>query len=75
MENIYLQIDTSSNQAKALIEYLKSLNFVRIVESELSIEQEKELKKRLAYSIANPKEGVTWEEMENDWKNEERYLY
>lgn len=71
MENIYLQIDTSSNQAKALIEYLKSLNFVRIVESELSIEQEKELKKRLAYSIANPKEGVTWEEMENDWKNEE----
>ncbi len=64
MENIYLQIDTSSKQAKALIEYLKSLNFVRIVDSELSAEQEKELRKRLAYSMAHPEEGVSWEEIE-----------
>lgn len=34
MENIYLQIDTSSEQAKMLIEFLKSLNFVRVVEPE-----------------------------------------
>jgi hypothetical protein len=72
MENIYLQIDTSSKQAKALIEYLKSLNFVHIVDSELSLEQEKELGKRLAYSMAHPEEGVTWDEMEKEWKNEEK---
>jgi hypothetical protein len=37
MENIYLQIDTTSEQAKRLLEYLKNLEFIRVIEEEEKI--------------------------------------
>jgi hypothetical protein len=37
MENIYLQIDTTSEQAKRLLEYLKYLEFIRVIEEEEKI--------------------------------------
>jgi len=76
----FVKIKDNSIQARNIINLLKSLaedyDFLEILDSsegdfEISKEQEEELKRRLAYSLANPDEGISWEEMEKSWNNEE----
>jgi len=75
-----VKIKDNSIQAKNIINLLKSLaedyDFLEIINNEendfaISREQEEELKRRLAYSIANPNDGISWKEMEKSWKDEE----
>jgi hypothetical protein len=47
MENIYLQIDTTSEQAKRLLEYLKNLEFIRVIEEEEKIPLIEQIKEGL----------------------------
>ena len=74
-----VKIKDNSIQARNIINLLKSLaedyDFLEILDDKvsdfaISKEQEEELKRRLAYSIANPNDGISWEEMEKSWNNE-----
>ena len=73
-----VKIKDNSIQARNIINLLKSLaedyDFLEILDDKvsdfaISKEQEEELKRRLAYSIANPNDGISWEEMEKSWNN------
>ncbi len=75
-----VRITDNSIQAKNIINLLKSLaedyDFLEIVDKKeatlgLSKEQQTELERRLKYSMANPSEGITWDEMEKSWGDEE----
>ncbi|MBN1252630.1 MAG: hypothetical protein JXR51_13600 [Bacteroidales bacterium] len=64
-----IKIDSSSKQAKSIIEFLNTLasdyDFIQIEEensTELSAEQEEELDKRYGLYLKNPNIGKTWEE-------------
>lgn len=68
-----ITINTNKEKADAIIEFLRAFEVdFDIVDYEISPEQEKELEKRLAYSLAHPEDGVSWEEMEKAWKDEEK---
>lgn len=70
-----LTISINANESKtaAIIEFLKAFEVdFDIVSSDLNQETEKELKKRLAYSLAHPEDGITWDEMEKEWNDEEK---
>ena len=55
MKNIFLQIDTSSEQAKILLEYLKKLDFIRVVEDKEKIP----LIQQIAIGLNDVKKGNT----------------
>ncbi len=66
-----IKITETSPQALSIINMLKALSldysFLQIIEddnSELTIEQEKELESRYKYVLKNPQVGKTWEELE-----------
>lgn len=66
-----ISINTNKEKLDAILHFLKAFEVdFKVFEPELSIEQTTEFKKRLAYSIENPDEGFTWEEMEKDWEDE-----
>ena len=66
-----ITINTNQEKAEAIFRFLKAFDIdFDIIDSHLSLEHRAELEKRLAYSLAHPEDGVTWEEMENTWADE-----
>lgn len=74
--NVTIKINNTSTKANSIINMLKNLaedyDFIEIYDDEsLPKSTLKELEKRLAYSLAHPEDGISWEEMEKAWKDEE----
>ena len=68
-----ISINADKQKTAVIIEFLKAFEIdFNILNSELSSEQEKELNRRLVYSLAHPEDGISWEEMEKKWNDEEK---
>jgi hypothetical protein len=68
-----ITLNTNKTKAEAIFKFLKAFNVdFDIIDASLSKEQTKELNKRLTYSLTHPDDGISWEEMEKGWKDEEK---
>ncbi len=72
MADMYtITINTNQEKAEAIFRFLKAFEVdFDIIETDLTKAQRTELEKRLKYSLAHPKDGISWEEMEKSWIDE-----
>jgi hypothetical protein len=73
MQEYTLQLPDNNSNAKALLEYIKTLDFAKLSQAsnwhaEIPEEHKQEVRNRIAESQKNPERLMDWNDVKNDFK-------